>query len=957
MKTSSLAVVAASLCGAAFGYSRPVAVTSVSGCGLVLHSATVSFNASVEDSALYMAWDESDRGDDINNWRRFRHVTVPAGAVAATIAPYEPVDVSASFVRFFFAPTNSAPYDATVEYVEATGEQYVDTGVYANGRTTAVRADFAFTSPGKYEDTIFGASDGNNISDPLCFHFNFRLNKAGEYSFNCKDISHNTGTGVANSSDRLVVTLDSPGRLCRIEDVALGTTPYSYTMPAEWPHAKTATRTMAIFANNGHDPADCLARGRLYRLDIYAAAISSGADPVGTYVPVVSDGVGYLWESVSRTLCETKGTGELVASSAMRDNATVAGAAAASDALNDLPAIPPAASVESHGPIGTTRTVEYSIADFGFGASQLKIELLYSRNADYSDPVCETIESAYSGPTPYAGSRTFTGLEQNVPYYGKLLVTVGSTVFETPFTFECPSTSDKFFWSPTSGNSWETPSNWLVDDSVPSTAPGEYDTAYLGGTGAKTIELARDRVVSNLWQNVLAAYGGKDGQSGCYTFNLNGHFLDVVNEYSFGRTLIQSAATTMLLTNGQVRVRGKTDIGGPSALDWKCAKLFLRGGDTFFHAKGQFSVGGYGDHCGVEVSDGAKLAIDGKLSIEAGGQRYHATQPYTGPSYFNVLGEGTEVRANGGMDLRNWAQLAVRDGAKMVLRGYNTTENTMINIIGSFRNYGELTVDNAMFDAGTNIFGLGVATHWKTSGTYQVGANARISIVSNGVMRLSGPDARLWVGYAFQEAICTNNVVRIADGGVLDMREATNDQGILIGSGKVPQTGPIPRCDNGLDVENGAVYARALTVGNTACRSNNWVRVAGRDAKIVLSGASDSLNLNYHTTLYIDLGEDGFSDVPIRCSGAVRATRSEDLDVPSEIVVDCRKFAKAHPKTSVTLIEAGVDSTDALEELRDNAVFIGAAGNPLNGGVLMVVNGRELVLSTLARAGMSIFVR
>ena len=200
--------------------------------------------------------------------------------------------------NYLLAGLNSnVPLEYTeVEYLEATGTQYIDTGYYHN-KLTKVVGDFEFTSIPTNNQYIFGAVD----TSTSCF--GFYRNSGGKWSYQFGDgATHNIGTDVNVDTNRHTVTLDAVNRKLKmisgnsnILDITSG-----YTI------TKTSTRPLYLFMRSYSSDGE-YAKAKIYGFKIY-----ENDTLVRNFVPCVrnSDNVAGLYEVVSGKFHTNLGTGE-----------------------------------------------------------------------------------------------------------------------------------------------------------------------------------------------------------------------------------------------------------------------------------------------------------------------------------------------------------------------------------------------------------------------------------------------------------------------------------------------------------------------------------------------------------------------------------------------------------------------------------------------------------------------
>lgn len=186
------------------------------------------------------------------------------------------------------------PYDAEVEYLQSSGTQYIDTGVYSSGGMVRYELDFRPSS----------VKQQNGVNQGY-----FGLSNSGSRWFGVAYTTHRSrgvGIGLGQSAiwsgmtaiDRYVVAVSASSATVNGEDVG---TPGSV--------AVARAGNLYLFAVNCVDgsgvssvtPQDC----KVYGLKIYG----SGGVLIRDYIAVRKSGVGYMYDRVSKSLYGNAGTG------------------------------------------------------------------------------------------------------------------------------------------------------------------------------------------------------------------------------------------------------------------------------------------------------------------------------------------------------------------------------------------------------------------------------------------------------------------------------------------------------------------------------------------------------------------------------------------------------------------------------------------------------------------------
>jgi len=311
-----------------------------------------------------------------------------------------------------------------------------------------------------------------------------------------------------------------------------------------------------------------------------------------------------------------------------------------------------------------------------------------------------------------------------------------------------------------------------------------------------------------------------------------------------------------------------------------------------------------------------------------------------------VTGEGTSATLNGGFQLGgSMSTFEVADGATMTISGIGLTSYGNRNVIGRSGSRNLFLIDNATVTyAPTTAVNLNIGD---TDNSSIAGPNT-LCVTNNGVLTIpTASNIRCGVSIG-QNAVIHDSRIVVCDGGKLE-----SQGGISLGVGQKKSCG-----GHLLSVDNGTVDILSLSTASVVHDSNSVIRVQGRTGRLIVrSTSTTALNLRASPIVQFVVPPTGFAEVPISVPNGAVANDLEGLYAPIRLEIDARAFARKHAQTSVTLIEAGKDSTAALEELRDNATFVYPANKPWLGGELSVVDGKKLVLTTFAHPGMALIVR
>jgi len=149
--------------------------------GNVVTSVSLTFDVEGDaEYALYAAYGAEASGDDIRSWEKYEKVTDVTSATASYSYAQMPTGWGWKYhaIRFFlFDKAATMPFDRALEYVEATGDQYVATGLRPDGRSV-IEADLELADPTATR-TIFcaraagGTNPFNLLHTSVCYRFDY----------------------------------------------------------------------------------------------------------------------------------------------------------------------------------------------------------------------------------------------------------------------------------------------------------------------------------------------------------------------------------------------------------------------------------------------------------------------------------------------------------------------------------------------------------------------------------------------------------------------------------------------------------------------------------------------------------------------------------------------------------------------------------------------------------------
>lgn len=172
-------------------------------------------------------------------------------------------------------------------YIEATGNQWIETDYYPNPKTR-INADFQFTQPAA-QARVFGTSH-TDANDVTC---SFYVNGGLQYAWGCQNSASTwTGTGIAADTIRRQTCFDIPEKQFRLYDSdgarQYSCSTYTVTNTAQTAlHLLTSKRNGILHYNN----AGYKAKARLYGVKIYEDNAL-----VRDYEPQVRDGMAGMAE-------------------------------------------------------------------------------------------------------------------------------------------------------------------------------------------------------------------------------------------------------------------------------------------------------------------------------------------------------------------------------------------------------------------------------------------------------------------------------------------------------------------------------------------------------------------------------------------------------------------------------------------------------------------------------------
>lgn len=187
-------------------------------------------------------------------------------------------------------------YDSQVEYLESTGTQYIDTGI-TGGSSSKIELVAASQNNSEYQ-ALVGARNGTLLSFSIWQYSGSDQMTGPRFDYIASTVGSNPNIvgGTWNTSGLNTVVKD--GRYNYLNGVQLASNDeVTFSCPCPF--------TLFAINNNGSPvfPAKC----KMYSCRIYDSGVL-----VRDYIPVRKNGVGYLYDRVSKTLFGNAGTGAFV---------------------------------------------------------------------------------------------------------------------------------------------------------------------------------------------------------------------------------------------------------------------------------------------------------------------------------------------------------------------------------------------------------------------------------------------------------------------------------------------------------------------------------------------------------------------------------------------------------------------------------------------------------------------
>ena len=184
------------------------------------------------------------------------------------------------------------PYDLKIEYLEATGYQHIDTNIIGNG-SYRYKIKFICNNMGSYEDgnsaTIFGSRTGPTTNS-------IQLSTWHNGCFGYNSLNDNLGI---NTNIEYIVEFKRDNKLYINNEEKLTVNNLSYNTP----------NSLILFAlHNADENIKEHFIGKIYYFTLY----DENDNIILDFVPVRKNGVGYMYDKVSKQLFGNQGTGQFI---------------------------------------------------------------------------------------------------------------------------------------------------------------------------------------------------------------------------------------------------------------------------------------------------------------------------------------------------------------------------------------------------------------------------------------------------------------------------------------------------------------------------------------------------------------------------------------------------------------------------------------------------------------------
>ena len=533
------------------------------------------------------------------------------------------------------------------------------------------------------------------------------------------------------------------------------------------------------------------------------------------------------------------------------------------------------------------------------------------------------------------------------------------------FYYKCDGDSGMF----------ESPANWYVGNVVQAVYPGEED-AICCTTGLKTVRFETPGTTHRVARVSLDKTGKINNQR--LFVDLNGGDLYVTDVVKMRASRYEGVVQPYLgVTNGTLHAESGIICGGD---DNNYRGAFDAFGQDTHVVIGTGNLSANGAYSEINIGGGASARWEGKGYVNLANGQGSSYETEATIAKINVTGAGTTLECTNGFRVCNNARLRVADKAVVNISGFSTLgqygrqDRNPIGVdIGGTTSGAAIEVDNATFSI-TNGANVMLAESDRSSLF-----NHSITVKNDGTFNYSGSTA-FYLAYIASHASgvykpATNNCLRVYSGARFssDGNDAASyDEYSDIGAITVAGLG---NCyDNGIHVSNGVVSVNRITLGVSSMSSNNWLRIEGRSARVLLNPKkaalgnmktnprNPALGLHRNSRVEFVLGPDGFDNTPIELAptasgvyGTVYGQQGEGQK--AQIIVEDQGFARNHANETITLIKTlNAYSREFLEQLAEDAVVV-AARDSHKGSFSVSEDGTSLLYTAPRKHGAMLIFR
>lgn len=188
----------------------------------------------------------------------------------------------------------SIPY-VKVEYLQSDSNAFIDTGLSLDDDNVDIYVEFEWNSY-----TQYGAVYGNYVSTPTNTNcYRLLLNSPTQFSNNHNTITGDKGNGYFNCDINNIHKLFVSKNSFILDNISIPRTGVA--------KGETNTSNIALFNRSVMEPIS-----KNIDLKVYAFTVLKEGVKLLNFIPVVVDGVGYMYDTVSKRLFGNVGTGNFV---------------------------------------------------------------------------------------------------------------------------------------------------------------------------------------------------------------------------------------------------------------------------------------------------------------------------------------------------------------------------------------------------------------------------------------------------------------------------------------------------------------------------------------------------------------------------------------------------------------------------------------------------------------------